>query len=142
MRKRAIQVGERFGKLEVIGLEPSDARGNQMVRVRCSCPDQTEKLMRLSSLTFEPFYDRGGKLRQPYRSCGCESKRAYRDHLEQRAAGLERKFGRKVLRRIWNNYQYGRSINAIAAARKLPPEVILAVIRRYNRKRRHPRRGA
>jgi len=76
MKKQVVEVGARFGKLTVLGFAGSDSRGNQLVDVRCNCPRETLKTVRLANLTFEPYGDKNGKWRQPSRSCGCESKLA------------------------------------------------------------------
>jgi len=82
MKKRTVEIGAEFGHLVVIGFAGSDRCGHQLVRVRCSCRQMTEKTVRLSDLTFKPYTDKSGRLRLPYRSCGCESKYAYLDYLE------------------------------------------------------------
>ena len=142
MKKTQIEIGERFGKLTVIGFEPSDAHGNQYVRVKCSCQKDTEKRMRATALTMEPYEDRNGKWRLPHRSCGCESKRAYQEYWEKRARGI-----RKLVRqKIWRHCQDGTRIDRIAVKFNLPVPLIFAIARVYNadrlRRRARPFRGA
>lgn len=146
MKKRIVNLGDTFGKLTIIAFERSDPRGNRMVRVRCSCPDHTEKVVRLSGLTFEPYSDRQGKWRSPYRSCGCESKRAYREHLEDRVKKLVKRLGRRrgkrFLRKIWQRYQRGNTIEEIAARQRLEAPLILEAVRLFNKTHPNPVGGA
>ena len=136
MKKTPIELGRRFGKLAVIGYEPSDAHGNQYVRVRCSCWEHTEKRMRATALTMEAYEDKNGKLRLPHRSCGCESKRAYQEYWEKRARGI-----RKLVRqRIWKSCQKEVGLLAVASEYKLPVPLVIAIARVYNRARERWRR--
>ena len=128
MQKSRVQVGDEFGKLVVIGLAESDAHGNQQVTVRCSCPAQTEKTVRLTGLTFEAYTDKNGKLRSPYRSCGCESKRAHREYWELRARGIRK----KAQKRIWKAHQDGLNFKQLAEKFRLPAGVISAICRLYH----------
>jgi hypothetical protein len=134
MPRAHVQVGDQFGNLTVIDLAGSDERGNQLVRVRCSCLNRTEKTVRLSGLTFKPYYDGSGKERKPYRSCGCESKRAHRDFWELRARRLKA----RIRRSIWAACQQGKTLDELTNRYELPAGVILAACRLYNRK--HPAR--
>jgi hypothetical protein len=130
MPRAEVKIGAQFGRLIVIGLADSDAGGNQRVIVKCSC--KTEKTVRLSNLTFESYVDKNGKVRNPYRSCGCESKRAHTKFWELRAWRL----GAQSRQKIWKEYQKGHSHEVLARRYRLPPGVILAAIRIQNRK--HP----
>lgn len=138
MKKTQIEIGERFGRLTVIGYEPSDAHGNQYVRVRCSCWEKTEKRMRATALTMQAYEDRHGKLRLPHRSCGCKSKEAYREYWEKRARGI-----RKLVRqKIWKMCQERLSIEKVEKEFNLPRPLILAIAQLYHwdRKRWRDRR--
>jgi hypothetical protein len=130
MKKRSFTLGQRISgsKLTVVGFEQSDRHGNQRVTVRCDCGN--EKAMRATTLTMGPRWDKDGKERRPHRSCGCESKRAYRNHLEVRAAGIRK----KVRREIWLAHQEGKSFKQLAAEYpRLDAPVISAIVRLYNR---------
>jgi hypothetical protein len=138
MRKSPVEVGDKFGKLVVIGHAASDSRGNQRVVVRCSCSQRTEKTVRLSGLTFLPYTDNKGKARKPYRSCGCESKLAYLEYLESRARGIRK----KVKREIWVAHQSGMRFHELARQFSLPSELVSAICRLYNQRGPAPVAGA
>jgi hypothetical protein len=128
MEKKQIRMGTRFGRLTVIGNEDSDRHGNQYVTVRCSCIDHTVKRMRATALTMEQYVDKNGKIRLPHRSCGCESKRAYREYWDKRAAGI-----RKLVRRqVWLAYQKTPQFTVVATRFNLPAQLISAIVRLYN----------
>jgi len=137
MRKTQILIGARFGKLTVIGYAESDKHGNQYVLVSCRCIDHTVKRMRATALTLIPYEDKNGKARLPHRSCGCESRRAYREYWENRASGI-----RKLIRRkVWFAYQKTADLGAIANAFKLPKPLAYAMVRLYTRQQvraKHP----
>jgi hypothetical protein len=82
-----------------------------MVLVRCSCPAATEKAVRASRLTMEPYEDPTGKLRLPTRSCGCEAKEAFRQNIQYKASCVPP--AKKI--EIWSAYQYQLPIQRIAA---------------------------
>ena len=130
MKKRSFKIGERIpgSLLTVTALAESDRHGNQRVKVRCICG--TEKTMRATALTMKATRDKNGKERKPHRSCGCESRRAYRDFLDNRAPGIRK----KVRRDIWLAHQEGKTFSQLAARYpRLDAPVISAIIRLYNR---------
>jgi len=130
MKKRTFTIGEQLpgSLLTVTGLAESDRHGNQRVKVLCTCG--TEKIMRATALTMKTTEDRNGKVRKPHRSCGCKSKRAYRDYVDNRAAGIRK----KVQRQIWLDHQEGKSFIQLAAEYpSLGAPVISAIVRQYNR---------
>jgi hypothetical protein len=128
MQRKHLEIGTRFGKLTVIGNEESDRHGNQYVLVRCSCFEKTVKRMRATALTMGQYVDKNGKIRLPHRSCGCESKRAYREYWEKRAAGIRK----RVRRQIWLAYQKAPQFAVVAIQFNLPAQLISAVVRLYN----------
>jgi hypothetical protein len=134
MRKRQVEIGTRFGNLTVIAQAGSDHKGNQLVRVRCDCPEKTELTVRLTDLTLKPYSDERGKLRKPRQSCGCAAKRAYRDYWDRRA----RKFRKCSQRTIWEDYQVFGSFAKVAKRRRLPVPLVSAVCRVYEAKN-HPK---
>jgi hypothetical protein len=93
--------------------------------------------MRATALTLLPYEDRNGKLRLPHRSCGCESRRAYREYWENRASGI-----RKLIRRkVWLAYQNTGDLGVVANEFKLPKPLAYAMVRLYNWKQlraKHP----
>jgi hypothetical protein len=138
MEKRAFKIGERIpgSLLTVTMFAESDRHGNQRVQVRCDCG--TVKIMRATALTMKTSVDANGKIRKPHRSCGCESKNAYRRYLNDRAKGIRK----KVRRDIWLDYQHGISFAELAARYpRLDVPVITAIVRLYNRNR-HVSRGS
>jgi hypothetical protein len=136
MKKRQIPLGSRFGKLTVIGYAESDRHGNQYLTVRCSCSDEKVKRMRATALTIKPYEDKNGKVRLPHRSCGCESKRAYQEYWDKRAAGIRK----RVCSEIWKAYQKGPHAERLAERFNLPVQLIIAISRLCNSKRMHRRR--
>ena len=137
MRKTQIPIGTRFGKLTVIECAESDKHGNQYVLVSCSCVDHTVKRMRATALTLLPYEDRNGKARLPHRSCGCESRRAYREYWQKRASGI-----RKLVRRnVWRAYQNTPDAGVVANEFKLPKPLIFAMVRIYNWKQLRSKHG-
>jgi hypothetical protein len=138
VNKREVELGSRFGLLTVIGKAGTDKRGNQLVRVRCDCPDHTEKVVRLAALTCKTYVGKDGKTRKPLRSCGCASKAAYREYWEMRAAGL----GKRAQRALWESHQKGETFKEIALRSNLPPGVVAAACRLYNQGNPKPICGA
>lgn len=129
MRKRPFTLGQRIpkSKLTIVGFAESDRHGNQRVTVECDCG--RKKTMRATALTMKATYDRNGKERKPHRSCGCESKRAYRNHLDDRATGIRK----KVRRAIWLAHQEGLNFKQLAVRfPRLDEAVISAIVRLYN----------
>lgn len=127
MKKREVDIGDEFGMLVVIALAGSDHRGNQLVRVRCSCPNQTEKIVRLTDLTHAPYVDAHRKVRQPRRSCGCEARRFNREFWDARA----KKFRMRDKRRIWRLYQQLGNMRRVAERVSLPQGLVAAICRQY-----------
>lgn len=135
MQKQHVIVGEQFGHLTVIGPADSDARGNQLVTVKCDCPAETTKVVRLCNLRFQPYQDRAGKWRFPTRSCGCQSILAYLDFLDRRASGFSKRFRHKV----WKEYQKGRTFKQLATIFHLESDLISALCRMHDREQRMKR---
>ena len=130
MEKRVFTIGERIpgSLLTVTMFAESDRHGNQRVQVRCNCG--TVKIMRATALTMRTTVDANGKIRKPHHSCGCESKEAYRKHLNDRARGIRK----RVRRQIWLDHQYGMSFQQLAVNYPaLGVPVITAIVRLYNR---------
>jgi hypothetical protein len=121
VKKKAVRIGARFGMLIVIGRADSDARGNQRVCVRCDCGK--EKTVRTANLYMQPYRDRNGKLRAPVRSCGCQSRRAYREILERRARGVKQ----KTRKRLHRAFSRGYGLSWISQNYRLPSEVVSAL---------------
>lgn len=152
MKPKHVNMGDRYGKLVIVGYDEPDKRGNQRVRVRCECG--TEKTVRLANLTFTPFRDQHGKLRKPARSCGCDSKAENNRFYEERALKLEeackkrngksrRKRTRKnILKRIWIAHQQGASFSELAERFRLEERLVQAACRVYNRRCPQPVCGA
>lgn len=138
MNKRKIPIGEKFGQLTVIEAAGTDTRGNQLVRVRCDCPEETEKVVRLAALTSKAYIGKDGRKRKPLRSCGCLAKAAHRKYWEKRAAGL----GRRAMRALWAQHQSGKTFTEIGLRSELPPQVVAAACRIYNNYHPKPICGA
>jgi hypothetical protein len=131
MKKRSFTIGQRIpgSKLVVNAFAESDAHGNQRIEVVCDCGNK--KIMRATALTMKSTWDRNGKERKPHRSCGCESKRAYTNHLDDRATGIRK----KVRRDVWLAHQKGKTFAQLAVQfPRLDVPVISAIVRLYNRK--------
>ena len=85
--------------------------------------------MRATALTMKATRDKNGKERKPHRSCGCESRRAYRDFLDNRAVGIG-----QIQRQIWLAHQEGKTFKQLAAQYPRPDvPVISAIVRLYDR---------
>jgi hypothetical protein len=134
-------------KLRVLEHLASDSGGNQRVLVRCEwfvngrrC--DTEKPMRATDMTRQPYEDRNGKPRLPHRSCGCQSKLANQIYWENRAKGFPRRTQQDVYRGMVSGHQ---SPEQLAKRFKLPINLITTIFRVYaenprQRRERAPRR--
>jgi hypothetical protein len=129
MKKLEFKIGEVVPgtKLMVIGMEESDAHGNQRVLVRCLW-DGIEKVMRASAMTFEPYEDKNGKLRLPHRSCGCQSRLAHQMYWEKRAKGIRRMVQQRIYRARRSRT---RTFQELALEHNLPLPVVTTIFRLY-----------
>jgi hypothetical protein len=110
-KKIEVELGSVYGRLTVIGFTGSDAHRKSMVVVRCSCPAATEKAVRVSRLTMEPYVDGRGKLRLPTRSCGCEAKEAFKQNIQYKASCVPP--AKRI--EIWSEFQCHQPVQKIAA---------------------------
>jgi hypothetical protein len=132
MRKREIKFGEVVPGtyLLALGPLPSDAHGNQIVRVRCELCG-TEKPMRATAMTMRPFEDQDRKTRRPNKSCGCLSRAAHAQYWETRAKGIRR----RVQRRIFLGHQTAhKSFKTLADDYDMPEQLASTIFRLYARR--------